>query len=224
MPWPWGEPGDAKNTLPASGTETPEHEADGAAYLRALKRAGNVEPPGTPAPGTPASPAPAARERRRHPRYKCEGGLQFRTAEATVLTRVTFSDLSLSGCYVEIMSTCPPGTSLQMTLELRGLRVQCEAAVRTSYPFLGMGIEFTRMTEASRQHLEEMVRSLAQDSAPVPPDATPAGSGDPQPSFPKQATPPSAEAVLATLQAFFATEPVLTREAFTKMLEPPEKP
>ncbi len=222
MSWPWGAPGDANSTLPAS-VETAEHEADGAAYLRALKRAGNFEPPGTPAPGAPASPslspAPAARERRRHPRYRCEGGLQFRTAAATVQTRVTFSDLSLSGCYVELMNTCPVGTELQLSLEFRGLRVQCEGVVRTSYPFLGMGLEFTRMTEVGRQRLEEMVRSLAQDDTPVQPDPT-APHDSPQYTAPA----PSAEAVLASLQAFFATEAVLTREVFTKMLEPREKP
>jgi hypothetical protein len=47
-------------------------------------------------------------EKRRSPRYKCEGSARLREEGCDVRTWSTFTDVSLRGCYVEAQATYPP--------------------------------------------------------------------------------------------------------------------
>src|SRR5512140_2377451 len=95
-----------------------------------------------------ASAGPArVRERRRGPRYKCEGSVAFKTEGIDMKTWATFTDISLGGCYVELAATLPIRTPLNMVLDVKGVRVEVNGIVRTSYPLVGMGIEFTEIAE-----------------------------------------------------------------------------
>ena len=58
----------------------------------------------------------------------------------------TLTDLSISGCYIELKATFPVGAILDLDLELNGVRAQVKGEVRVSYPFLGMGVAFREMT------------------------------------------------------------------------------
>ena len=60
----------------------------------------------------------------------------------TVPIRVTATDVSGSGCYVETLSPFPVGAGLDAELWLGEERVTTRALVRTSDPRVGMGIEF----------------------------------------------------------------------------------
>ena len=118
-------------------------ETSGADYLRRLKQDENqqsrayIEPAPAPAPADTEQAQP---ERRRNPRYKCEGSAAFRVRGSTVRTWGTFTDLSVSGCYVELKATFPVGAIIDLELELNGVRTQIKGEVRISYPFLGSGL------------------------------------------------------------------------------------
>jgi hypothetical protein len=108
-------------------------------------------------------PAPAdsdPQERRRNPRYKCEGSATFRVAGTNVRTWGTFTDLSCSGCYVELKATFPAGAIIDLELELNGVRAQVKGEVRVSYPFLGMGVAFRDMTTENRMQIQAMIESI----------------------------------------------------------------
>lgn len=96
------------------------------------------------------TPSKRTPERRRNPRYKCEGSATFGVPGSTVRTWGTFTDLSVSGCYVELKATFPLGAIIDLELELNGVRTQVSGEVRISYPFLGMGGAFRDMTKENR--------------------------------------------------------------------------
>jgi hypothetical protein len=108
-----------------------------------------------------AAPALAASEKRRNPRFKCEGTLELKTDGSTIRTWASFTDLSSSGCYVEMMTTFPVGTKMELQLGMKGFLVVGSAVVRATYPFLGMGIEFLDLSPNSLSQLESMIDSLA---------------------------------------------------------------
>lgn len=148
---------------------------EGTAYLRALKQA-----TGAPS-GAAAAPAREqdrlidnlstaqsgdsfqGAEKRRSPRYKCEGGAQLREEGCDVRTWSTFTDISLNGCYVEAQATYPAGRRLHMKLEANGIRVETKGKVRISYPYLGMGIAFEEVSEEDAAHLNRCLPAF-----PVP--------------------------------------------------------
>jgi len=104
-------------------------------------------------------------EKRLSTRYRCEGSAGMREDGVDVQTWARFTDISLHGCYVEAQATYPVGTVLHLKLEANGMRVDNKGTVRVSYPYLGMGIAFTDVSEETREHMKEMMGSLSRPAA-----------------------------------------------------------
>jgi hypothetical protein len=211
-----------------SRTEMPEYGADPAPssnseYLRALKR-NETHTPTDPAPATALVPATSresqpnsvfAGEKRRNPRYKCEGSAEFRTEGIDVRTWATVTDISRSGCYVEMQATSPRDTSVDMVIEVKGIRVQVKGTVRTSYPLLGMGITFTDITEPDQARLDELLLWLASGNSPHEPVPRATSGISAAPDL-LMITDPAA--ALNAIAKFFQTNRALSREDFTELL------
>jgi hypothetical protein len=136
-------------------------ENSGADYLRRLKRDQEQQPQTYVEPAPAPAPADSdPQERRRNPRYKCEGSATFRVEGTNVRTWGTFTDLSCSGCYVELKATFPAGAIIDLELELNGVRAQVKGEVRVSYPFLGMGVAFRDLTTENRMQIQAMIESI----------------------------------------------------------------
>jgi PilZ domain-containing protein len=110
---------------------------------------------------TAAAPAVDWKERRQSPRLRCSGSAEFRTAESGVRMWGTLTDVSLHGCYVEMNTTFPVGTRVDLVLKSFGIRIQSPGTVRATYPFLGMGIGFTEMDIEEHQRLKQLLAALA---------------------------------------------------------------
>jgi len=100
-------------------------EQSGADYLRRLKADTErpvMSPFQAPAPTSVEADRPAASqnapERRRSPRYKCEGSAEFRVGGTDVRTWGTLTDLSIHGCYIEMTATFPVGAMVDLVLEI----------------------------------------------------------------------------------------------------------
>jgi PilZ domain len=65
----------------------------------------------------------------------------------------TVTDISLHGCYVEMNTTLPVGTKVDLVLKSFGVRIEAPGTVRASYPFLGMGICFAEIQLVQQLHL-----------------------------------------------------------------------
>lgn len=206
-------------------------EADeGIAYLRALKRPENSHAATAVAPALSSRPAAAspaeagnARERfpgsekRRSPRYHCEGSVAIQEDGCDVHTWATFTDISLHGCYVEAQATYPVGTVLHLKLEANGVRVECKAAsVRVNYPYLGMGISFVDLSEENRKALKDLLASISRPSVIMGPGFI-ATLPETASSEASHAVPDPAAAVRA-LFVFFENRHMLTRDDFLVIL------
>jgi hypothetical protein len=205
-----------------------EEDNEAVAYLRALKRAAdspaaNLVAPtmdsslGGHAPGTVDGNSGRGSERRRSPRYKCEGSVDLREKGCNVWTFASFTDISLGGCYVEAQATYPVGTSLHMKLQANGFRVETGAEVRVNYPYLGMGIAFTEMSEESRARLRDLLCSISPTCGIMGPGIT---SALPTVCPLSEEVPPivNPDAAVRALIKFFTNHEMLIREDFLKVL------
>ena len=154
-------------------------------------------------------------ERRRSPRYKCEGSAEFQGGGTDVCTWGTFTDLSLNGCYVEMTATFPVGAMVDLGLELNGWKSGGE--VRVSYPILGIGIAFREVSDDNRVRLHEMVRSLLP-TARVGVLTAPTASGNSTPAVSQTMVADPAAALQAVVE-FFEARQLLTKEEFIALLQ-----
>lgn len=94
----------------------------------------------------------AAPGRRRWDRHKIDILIALHDERTPIPIRVTATDISGSGCYVETLSPFPVGTGMGAELWLGPEKVMTRALVRTSDPRVGMGIEFVGLkTEDQRR-------------------------------------------------------------------------
>jgi len=200
---------------------------EGVAYLMALRQATGSktgaaaarEPEQTvePASATPPSEGFQGAEKRRSPRYKCEGSAELREEGCEVRTWATFTDISLNGCYVEAQATYPAGTLLHMKLEVNGVRVETMGKVRVSYPYLGMGIAFEGMSEDNTSQLKQLLASLSRPTMIVGPGVVSSHpSTGPMENLPAIINP---EAAVRALVEFFEIHQVMMRDDFVKVLK-----
>jgi hypothetical protein len=201
-----------------------EETDDGIAYLMALRRS---TASAAAAPARAESPQAGANEqssqqssfhgseKRRSPRYQCEGSVQMREVNCDVHTWATFSDISLHGCYVEAQATYPVGTVLQLKLETKGIRVETRGTVRVNYPYLGMGIAFTEMSSDNEAKLRELLASISRPSMIMGP-----GIASTLPARGVLELPPitKPEAVIEALVEFFRDRQLLMRDDFARIV------
>ncbi len=200
-----------------------EETNDGIAYLMALKRTGSAAATPAREEGPPASaseqgaeqPSFQGVEKRRSPRYQCEGSVQMSEPDCDVHTWATFTDISLHGCYVEAQATYPVGTVLQLKLEAKGFRIESKGTVRVSYPYLGMGIAFTDMSSESEAKMKELLASLSRPSMIMGP-----GIASTMPARGPLELPPitKPEAVVEALVEFFRSRQMLMHDDFVRIV------
>lgn len=201
---------------PYGSAEQPESQTtDGASYLRRLKAQPGEEVPGTPASAAPATVAAQnsfpGKDRRRSPRFKCAGSAEFTAQDSNVRMWGTLTDISLRGCYVEMSTTFPVDTKVELVLEALGIRFRSQGTVRISYPFLGMGILFKEIAPDQRALLEQLLAALSKIANPAQPETTPHHSTE---DLFVGADP---IAFLNELKRFFDGKPLLSREEFYRI-------
>lgn len=209
-----------------------EETNDGIAYLMALKQATGSQSGAASAPARqqeqvsdPATGQNAegfqGAEKRRSPRYKCEGSAEVREDGCDIRTWATFTDIGLHGCYVEAQATYPAGTVLHMKLDVNDIRFETKGRVRVSYPYLGMGIAFEDMSEENYTRLKQLLASLSRPVVIMGPGAT-----SPHPTTgPMEGIPPLThpEAAVLALIEFFQIHQVLMRDDFVKLMRKSQK-
>lgn len=85
-------------------------------------------------------------ERRRFPRKSCRIEADVSAEDASVRLPGKITDISLDGCYVEMLSPLPIDALIQVSLSLAEASLHVTGKVRYSQTGLGMGIEFMAMS------------------------------------------------------------------------------
>jgi hypothetical protein len=187
---------------------TKPHAASAAAPARALEsHSGNIALPQN----------PASADKRKSPRYRCEGSARIQEVGKPTATWAKFADISMHGCYVETATPLRLGTSLTLKLDANNFRIEATGEVRVVYSGLGMGVSFIKMSDEDRARLRELVRSISPASVimnqRVFPHAAPAAA--PSPAVPPVNNP---AAVLQAILKFFEDRHVMGREEFLRIL------
>jgi len=81
-------------------------------------------------------------ERRNAQRYICRGEASIWHPGVRHFVRGTVSDVSLSGCYVEVMTPLNVRDKIALTLNINGTEIRTAAEVGTSRRGVGMGLRF----------------------------------------------------------------------------------
>jgi hypothetical protein len=84
-------------------------------------------------------------ERRRAPRHPFVATADIVDEKESVRTTTRVSDLSLHGCYVEMMNPLPQGTNVLMEIYTDTEFLETHATVVYFEPKQGMGLTFTEM-------------------------------------------------------------------------------
>jgi hypothetical protein len=106
--------------------------------------------------------------RRRFLRHKISFPLELRDERVNTPLRINATDISGNGCYVETVMPLPVATALRVDFWIDEERISPSAIVRTRDPGVGMGIEFTGMTEEMKKRFQAHLDSLDPSSVLTP--------------------------------------------------------
>jgi PilZ domain-containing protein len=95
-----------------------------------------------------------SQERRRSPRYPFFAAAELVEDTSQVRLTTHLSELSMFGCYLDIMNPFPAGSSVRITISDGPASIQCQAKVVYSQPNVGMGVAFANVEEKYVKVLE----------------------------------------------------------------------
>jgi hypothetical protein len=122
-----------------------------------------------------STPSILPSNRRRWPRHKISFPIELRDERVNTPMRISATDVSGNGCYVETIMPLPTGTVLRVEFYLQDQRMTITAVIRTCDPGVGNGIEFTGMSLENKEHLQAYLDGIdpgmggPSSSAPQPP-------------------------------------------------------
>lgn len=120
-----------------------EHECPWTAMLPKREQDASISPP-----------------RRKWERHKISVVIALHDEWTPVPTRITATDISASGCYVETILPAPIGASLIADLWIGEEKITTRVLVRTSDPGVGMGIEFVGLKPEDQQRFQDYLNAV----------------------------------------------------------------
>jgi PilZ domain len=106
--------------------------------------------------------------KRRWPRHKISFPIELRDERVKTPMRISATDVSGNGCYVESMLPLPIGTVLRVDFYLHDEHITFTAVVRTCDPGVGNGIEFTGMSNERKEQLQAYLDSIDPQKVSTP--------------------------------------------------------
>ncbi len=98
-----------------------------------------------------------AADRRNLPRQACSLGAEVFCADGSVPHRLTLSDISTAGCYLETPEPFPPGTILTIVVRAREKKLCVAGKVESMDPGYGMGVRFTFSNDGERTQVRQLI-------------------------------------------------------------------
>lgn len=111
-------------------------------------------------PAAPDNFQPELDQRRKHSRVKCRNSVELHTPDG-ISVWATTADLSLGGCYVEMAIPVQKGSRLTVRIWIGEAKVSADCEVVYSTPGLGVGVKFTRISEADLDRIRQFLAAQA---------------------------------------------------------------
>lgn len=108
-------------------------------------------------------------DRREFPRYPCRIEAQVTIDDGSIRFPGTVTDVSLGGCYVEMLAPLPIDTIVGLVLKPGQSTMQVSGKVSSSQMGLGMGISFTQIKPADFEILHVLTTPEETSEAAVAP-------------------------------------------------------
>jgi hypothetical protein len=110
--------------------------------------------------GTVDTYQPGSVEMRKNSRYRCQNSIEVHVEGGTSFWG-TATDLSISGCYIEMPLPLQPGTKLKVGIWFGQNKVWAQAVVAHRTPGLGVGIKFAQISEEDLGQIHRFLQTLA---------------------------------------------------------------
>ena len=144
-------------------------------------------------------------ERRRFPRHSCVETAEIHKANSAVQLWGKLTDISMGGCYIEMMSPFPAETEVSMMLKVGPFRFRAHGSVAVMHACMGMGIAFTEISPSDYALLQRAIGYLAGETKEL--EETP-GNGR-----------IDAHKAIDSIRIWFAAQDTLTRDQFHTLLQ-----
>ena len=102
------------------------------------------------------------KERRTTLRVPFVAHAEITEAGSGVSISARVSDISKDGCYVDLRSTLPQGTSVQIRIKTATEIFEAFAIVGYAHPHLGMGLIFSKINSESQSVLQKWIALAAR--------------------------------------------------------------
>jgi CheY-like chemotaxis protein len=132
------------------------------------------------APSTVPQPEPsparlrsAPGNRRTQSRHACRLGADLYRMGVPVPNRCSLTDISSGGCYVEMPTPFPAGTRVEIVVRTQDLKLKVQGVVQSVHPGFGMGVQLTLKTAEHHDHVQSLIRLLAESETTEPSPTNP---------------------------------------------------
>ncbi|PYV58556.1 MAG: hypothetical protein DMG91_03720 [Acidobacteria bacterium] len=102
-----------------------------------------------------------SRTPRQHPRFRASLAIELRRQGNGTPVRGQTADISMGGCYVEIMLTQQVSTELGITLWLGDKKICGTGVVVSRHPNFGNGIKFVFLDDEGKRQLNNYLEALS---------------------------------------------------------------
>jgi PilZ domain len=166
-------------------------------------------------------------DRRRFPRKMYRIETQVMSEDLIVKQSGKITDISLGGCYVEMISPLPINSIVELDFSTGDVSFHLPGSVRSSQPGFGMGIEFRGMSPTQHEKLRAIAPPAPSPPEPVrmpsrsaPPQTMPQPkAAPPPPSFQTSTSGESAAHLTTTAEVLEAMARVLSRKGLLTRAE-----
>lgn len=155
-------------------------------------------------------------DRRKCRRYECPGEVELYAHGSDTPGQGRLTDLSIAGCFVELLAPLAIGTKVGIVLRVRQRRIRGTGVVTSSMPNFGLGIRFQHFEPEHLRQMEELMLALERGEpiSTVVPAARVAATA----TSTAEAAEPDARSTLDAVFGWFRNNDVLRREEFLAML------
>ncbi|HTP44205.1 MAG TPA: PilZ domain-containing protein [Candidatus Acidoferrum sp.] len=186
-----------------------------------------AEPPASAPVGTIdalVAPHASGLERRRFPRVSCRIEANVTEESSGMNLPVKVTDISLGGCYVEMLAPLPLNSSVELTMDTAHGAIQARGKVITAQTGMGMGIAFAAVSPEDFERLRAIAppapRPAERESAkPRPAAASAASSNGGVVSRRASQIGPSTQEVLESIVRILLRKGILTEEEMAEEFE-----